>query len=467
MEQILKRIKERISQLNQTGFFKIACVCLLITCLITGGIGIYQYNRANTYAQRAQQQYSRALHETADYLKSIDALLQKSLVVTTPEQMTKLSMQLYQEAMAAKGNLGQLPITDVNLETTSRFLSQVGDYTYFLSKNMQESGSISDEQYHNLESLAGHAVKLQASVNELCNQLYQGDLVIERVANSKTNIVSAEESEFLTELGNVEKEFMEYPALIYDGPFSSHIEKREPKNAPAGVDIGLETAKMIASYYVGIDRVKSIEYTGPEDGVIGCYTFQIVLDDSFSEPVSVYVAKASGYILMMLRNRSVSQQNISFEEACATAQEFLDARGMDHMKQSYYETDGGIATINFAYMQNDITMYPDLIKVKVALDNGEVLGVEARGYIMSHVDDRALPAPTVSAADARAAISSRLAVKQQSLALIATDAEREILCYEFLCELNGNEFLIYINAYDRSEEEVLLLLKSDSGILTI
>ena len=29
-------------------------------------------------------------------------------------------------------------------------------------------------------------------------------------------------------------------------------------------------------------------------------------------------------------------------------------------------------------------MYPDLIKVKVALDNGEILGVETTGYLNCH-----------------------------------------------------------------------------------
>ena len=29
-------------------------------------------------------------------------------------------------------------------------------------------------------------------------------------------------------------------------------------------------------------------------------------------------------------------------------------------------------------------MYPDLIKVKVALDNGEVLGMETTGYLNNH-----------------------------------------------------------------------------------
>jgi hypothetical protein len=35
-------------------------------------------------------------------------------------------------------------------------------------------------------------------------------------------------------------------------------------------------------------------------------------------------------------------------------------------------------------MQNGIVLYPELIKVTVALDNGEKTGAETSGYLMSH-----------------------------------------------------------------------------------
>ena len=42
------------------------------------------------------------------------------------------------------------------------------------------------------------------------------------------------------------------------------------------------------------------------------------------------------------------------------------------MKESYFSTNDGICTINFAYMEDDVVCYPDLIKVNVALDTGNV-----------------------------------------------------------------------------------------------
>ena len=56
------------------------------------------------------------------------------------------------------------------------------------------------------------------------------------------------------------------------------------------------------------------------------------------------------------------------------------------MEESYYFTDDGICTINFAYEDNDVIMYPDLIKVSVCLETGNVLSFDASGYISNHIE---------------------------------------------------------------------------------
>ena len=43
------------------------------------------------------------------------------------------------------------------------------------------------------------------------------------------------------------------------------------------------------------------------------------------------------------------------------------------MKETYFLKQEGVMTINYAYSQEGVIAYPDLIKVKVALDNGCLL----------------------------------------------------------------------------------------------
>ena len=125
-----------------------------------------------------------------------------------------------------------------------------------------------------------------------------------------------------------------------------------------------------------------------------------------------------------------------------------------------------MATVNYAYFQDGTTMYPDLIKVKIALDNGEIVGFESLGYIMCH-RDREIPQTIISEQEAREKAGTHLSVDTVSKAYIPLDSKREVFCYELKGTLGKNNFLIYINAETGREEKILMLLESDKGILTI
>ena len=136
------------------------------------------------------------------------------------------------------------------------------------------------------------------------------------------------------------------------------------------------------------------------------------------------------------------------------------------MVSSYYDKAGGIATVNYAYVQDGITCYSDLIKVKVALDNGEVLGFETNGYLMNH-SDRKIKKPELSEDEAENKVSSHLDVEESGLALIPKDSLEEVLCYEFTGSFGDKNFIIYINAENGREERILMLIESEEGILTV
>ena len=88
----------------------------------------------------------------------------------------------------------------------------------------------------------------------------------------------------------------------------------------------------------------------------------------------------------------MTAERLDINSATDKAAEFLQKNGFYSMQSSYYESSGGIATINFAYVQDNVTCYSDLVKVRVALDTGEIVGLATNGYIMNHAE-RNLSAP--------------------------------------------------------------------------
>jgi hypothetical protein len=65
-------------------------------------------------------------------------------------------------------------------------------------------------------------------------------------------------------------------------------------------------------------------------------------------------------------------------------------------------------------------------------------------------------------------LSPLLECKSRGLALIPSDGENEIYCYEYKCESeDGRQVLVYINAQTGQEESILILLENESGTLVM
>lgn len=136
------------------------------------------------------------------------------------------------------------------------------------------------------------------------------------------------------------------------------------------------------------------------------------------------------------------------------------------MKETYFLKQQGVVTINYAYEQDGVIMYPDLIKVKVALDNGEVLGIETTGYLNSH-EQRKLPNAKISKEEAKKTLNKNLEIKSEKLAMIPTEFKTEKFCWEFKGSVDGSDFLVYINAESGREEDILVIQNTPDGTLTM
>ena len=430
-------------------------------------ISLYQYSSKKVLETNVENNYNRAFHELVNYVDDIDTLLEKSMLVSSPTQLSTISSELFKQTSAAKACLGQLPISEVQLEKTEKFLSQIGDFTYLLSQNVINDKGISDEEYNTLSDLSQYAAKLNEGLLSMQSDIYASKIsfgTINKKSNKYfNNSVLAAGGDVLSGFETVEKEFQEYPSLIYDGPFSEHIENREAALLKGKEEITQNEGLDIAKKLLG-EKGSHLAYSGESQNTqINSYSYSGIYDNN---EVYVSITKNGGYPVYFLDTREVNEENLSIEEASSVAKNFLQENGFSSLKQSYYDKNNSIATINFAYEQSGIICYSDLIKVKVALDNGEILGMEAHGYIMNH-KHRDFAQIKLSVSDAHSLINPHLNIDSYQTALIPKDSQREVLCYEFKGNHNGRNFLIYINVENGYEEQILMLIESEDGVLTI
>ncbi|MCD8051678.1 MAG: germination protein YpeB [Clostridiales bacterium] len=455
-------MKEPLSRRGRVRTLTFLAAAFVVLC----GIAINLAAQNIHYRRATALSYARAFSQLTDSVDKLDAALEKSVYVTSANMISALCTELYGEALTAQQAIGELPYGNVELEQTAAFVAKVGDYAQALSKSTARRGGYSAEELENVKQLSQAASTLSGQLDELEAQLNDGTLELEDVAAVEERLSRlTEDGDVLagSSYESVESDFPKLPTLIYDGPFSEHLQSRESAMLKDEDTLTLTQAQEKAADLLGLER-EAFSDGREVNGELPCYAFSYTQNGG---DCTISVTKQGGYLLSLSKERAIGAETLTTDEAVEKAKAFLAAHGIDDMTESYFIDQGNRLTINFAARQEDVICYPDLIKVEVAMDNGEIVGCEAAGYLMNHTRRSALQ-PWVSAGDAQEQVSGELSVLSRQLALIPTEGENEVLCWEFKCENgDGKHYIVYINAKTGEEQQILILLEDESGTLTL
>ena len=459
MGKIKNKLIEWKNRLKDRHMLSIIVVLFSIIIIL----GIYTYKKQIEFRQASENSYNMAFYELVDYVQNVEVYLAKSLITNSPESSSESLTNVWREANLAMGYLAQLPINSHELENTAKFLNQVSDYSYSLYRKNLNDEELSDDDLNNLQELHQYSVELENTLNQLSADINDGRISWGELTEEGTVAFAQQVSNISKDsFDNLEQTFHEYSGLIYDGAFSEHITRKE-KVGLTGENIDEETAKNKAKELFDESSIKEITSYGKSEGDINSYNFGITFNDDSTATVSI--SEKGGHVIYMNKNREVTTEIISQEEADSKAKEYLETKGFSNMRETYYLKQSGIVTINYAYVQDDVIMYPDLIKVKVALDNGEVLGIETTGYLNSHTE-RDLAEPKVTVEEAKESLNKDLTIESEELTIIPTEWETEVMCWEFEGEVEGLDFIVYVNAETGKEEDILIITNTPNGTLT-
>ena len=439
---------------------KRARIILYLTTLVLvlGIFCIIQTVKANKFEREALLTKQMALIALDENLNNISVNLEKVIYVNTPSMLSKLSTELWRETSGAKSNLSLLPTDYDAISNTYKFLSQIGEFVMSLERKSSQGQILSNSERQQISSLYNYCNSLATEINQLCNDMQNGNFSFNEVNSTLMKNGNSEIKTLSQGFEDTEQALTDMPSLIYDGPFSDHLVNGNVKYLTGLKTISKDEAKTIAEK-VCTGEKETLYFSQIEEGAVPCYIFE-------STNCLVAITKDGGKPCYMLNSKFVGETQLKPEDVIEKAKEYLEKIGYKNMKESYYFTEDGICTINFASTENNIVMYPDLIKVSVSLENGDVLSFDATGYITNHYNRDNLT-PTITKETAMKSINSQLQIIDSQICIIPTEWQTEQLCYEFHCKTDDNkELLIYIDCHTGEEDNILILLYSDGGILT-
>ena len=428
--------------------------------LVLGIVSFASVRKARRLEYYARAGTQRAFSELVSDVGELSNDLEKCVYISDSALQGALCAQVYGRALQAQMALGALPYEAQSLQQAAGFISRVGDYACVLSRSVGGNGGYSEEELSNLMSLSETASVMAGNLRELQMQLANGTMTMDTALLD----TEAEDTPQLSDsISDIESEFPELPTLIYDGPFSDGLRSDDPKLLRGEAEVSEDEARALAARMLGMSAA-ALDSAGESSGDVPCRRFSASVSGG---EYTVSVTKRGGAIWSVLSSHSVREARYSVRDALKLAQDIMDATGIDGMEASYHIVQDGVLTVNFEYVQEDVTCYADLIKIGIALDTGTLQSYDASGYISSHCE-RTLPAVETDEASARASLSPALTVEKSTLALIPTDGGDEKLCHELLCTSeSGRRCLIYVNAVTGAQERILLLLEDEAGTLTI
>ena len=397
----------------------------------------------------------RTINELCESIDSITVDLQKCLYAASGDMLREQGNSLRREATSAKESLGQLTDETADTEEIFRFLSQVGNYVLALSR----SDTLSEKDAESLRALWDYSAALNKELTALLYDFSDGTVSFDIKNDTLASENASLPEDFYTRMKDTAQTVTDYPTLLYDGPFSDSVGKGSYSLLKSEKSITRDEAKQIAAEFAGLSTA-ALRAEKDISGDVELYCFS-------SKEIYITVTKKGGFVHSFIHSITAGEATISPEEAVDRGLDYLKSLGYKNMKESYYSVYDGICTVNYAYVKSGVICYSDLIKVSISLDKGDVVALDASAWLSNH-KARRLSDELITPEEARESLADCLTVLSEGKALIPTDYGKEVLCYEFHCKdtQSDSEVLVYIDCRTGAEQDIMLLLYEDDGILT-
>lgn len=422
------------------------------------------------YRNYLQGEYSKSMYQLITSVQNIGVDLGKAAVSGSKEQSIITFEEIFRSSTIANDKLHSLPLPQDTISSTSKFLSQVGDFCYSQVRATSEGRELSNSEFEAIDKLKTQSSELLNKLNLVLEDINRGKVKWAEIRKKAVGVLGQGTDNSIPEkFQNIQKQVAQYPALIYDGPFSDNVLNIKPRVGKLS-EVSKNQSNEVIMKALGDGKQYNIVTNESKDKYgLNTYSYVIESKDKKQKDKAIYadVTKNGGQIIYLINNRNLGNPKIDKDNAFKKGIEYLEKLGYKSMVPMYSLKYENSMVVSYVYKQNNVIIYPDQIKLKIALDNGEIIGVEAQKYLFSHLSDRKLNTSKITEVEARKKLSKRVTVHNTKLTVIPTETDKEILCYEFSCTYNKDEFLIYINAENGYEQRILQIFNTPNGEMTM
>lgn len=431
-----------------------------LVLLLVGLWGYSQYNTRRLWENRTETQYQRAFSELTGNLGGLETQLAKCSISNDPSFLRQTLAEIWRLSYAAQEKLSQLPLTTMELTRMKMLLAKTAAFSYRVTGRPAESLRLTDAEWKTLQGFRSQSRFVSGQLTSMQSNILQNKLRWVDVDRLSGQQISAAAMAARIGTNKVTKNLV----MLEDGlkrlpdpgfPESAVIYKPKPKGLK-GAKITTAEGRAIASQFVGGPNSRlSAAFIGRIRGDIPNLLYAVTESkrrDAY--PTRVSVTEQGGKVAWMLSERELGPRKLNLAKATSIAERFVKEKGQSDLTVVTREEFGGVDIITMAPKTDGVVRYPELVKVQVAMDSGRVVGYEGLGYLIYHDDAAKLGTPRLTAADAKKCVSPHLRVDGVRKAVTISPQQKEVLTYEVAGTMNGERFLVYIDANTGTEVKI-------------
>ncbi|MDD9267611.1 germination protein YpeB [Paenibacillus sp. GCM10023248] len=429
---------------------------LLLALIGVGVWGYLEHQEKNTILIKAENQYQRAFHDLSFHMDKLHTELGNTLAVnsTSEPSYRKGLVNVWRLTSQAQSDITQLPLTLLPFNKTEDFLANMANFSYRMSVRDMTKQPLTEDEMKTLNALYTHSAEITNEIRGVQDKVMANNLRWMDVELALASENEVHDNAIIDGFTVVDKKVGAYEELNW-GPGSLSVFSKKNISMLSGNDMTADQIKQKAAQFLGLNDTSGMQIVENGGGAPEYQSFSVVVPGSDGSPNNVQLdySKKGGQLIYFMRPRDVKETKYDLRQARDVANEFLDGHEYKDMSAVSYDQYQNIANIVFAKRQKDVTIYPQQLSVKVALDTLEVLGLQASDYLFGQ-KERTIPQPKVTAAEARKQLSPKMKVSSESLAVINNELDEEVLCHEFTGTMNNNIYRVYINADSGVEEKI-------------
>lgn len=437
----------------------------LIIVLIIGLIGAiiwgYQEHQdKNAVLIQAENNYQRAFHDLTYRIDLLNDKISTVLATNTPEQLSPQLAEIWKITSEAHASVGQLPLTLLPFNKTEEFLTNIGDFSYRVAIRRLDEEPLTEDEKDLLNQLHETANEIRRELRSVQHTaLSQGLRWMDVELALATNEPS--DNTIIDGLKTIEKNAEQFSETDNEAGFSFTTANENKEIKLEGKEYSSQEIIDFVRKHFDLDNNVDIQVDETGEGSdIPMYHASFQTNDLYGY---ADITKQGANIVSYLLNRDINERKISLHDGMNEAAKLLNDIGYKNVQpigSAQYEQVG---VYQFVFVdENNIYFHPDMIQVKVALDNGDIIGLSARDYIINqHSRENHQFTAKLTEQEAIDQVNPNIAVQETRLSVIESDLGEEVLTYELIGTMNDNTYRIYINSNDGFEERVELLKQTE------